>query len=91
MHGTMEIMATQLKPHPDHHYYFVTGKLAEVALREIVDQLSKRHGFSFTIGVMPITVAALMTPRWLRRHLDVPTEATHLIVPGYCDSGLWTE
>ncbi len=39
---------------------------------------------------MPITVAALMTPRWLRRHLDVPLEATHVIVPGFCETGIET-
>ena len=39
---------------------------------------------------MPITVAALMTPAWLLRHLRVPDEATHLIVPGYLNSGIAT-
>ncbi len=81
-------MRTTIQPCSDHHYYFVTGKLAQVAVREIVGQLSDTHGFQYTIGVMPITVAALMTPRWLRRHLDVPNGATHIILPGYCDSGL---
>lgn len=81
-------MLTTLRPQPNHHYYFVTGRLAETALREIVTRLAGQHCFAYTIGVMPITVAALMTPRWLRRHLDVPSEATHLIVPGYCDTGL---
>ena len=36
---------------------------------------------------MPITVAALMTPRWIRRHLEVPDAATHIVLPGYCDTG----
>ena len=53
----------------------------------IVETLAHEHSFAYTIGVMPITVAALMTPRWLLRHLDVPPEATHVIVPGYCDAG----
>ncbi len=81
-------MATTLKTQPNHHYYFVTGRLAEAAVRDVVTALAAEHSFSYTIGVMPITVAALMTPRWLRRHLDIPREATHLIVPGYCETGL---
>jgi dihydropteroate synthase-like protein len=81
-------MATRLKPEPNHHYVFVTGRLAEVAVRDVVESLAAEHSFAYTIDVMPITVAALMTPRWLRRHLESPPDATHVIVPGYCDSGL---
>ena len=81
-------MRTTIQPSRDHHYYFVTGKLAQVAVREVVQQLANRYGFQYTIGVMPITVAALMTPRWLQRHLDVPSDATHVILPGYCQSGI---
>ena len=81
-------MATHLDPSPEHHYHFVTGRLAEAAVRGIAAQLAAEHGFAYSVGVMPITVAALMTPKWLRRHLDAPPEATHVIVPGYCESGL---
>ncbi|MCG8649396.1 MAG: DUF6513 domain-containing protein, partial [Pirellulales bacterium] len=86
-HATI-LMNPSLRPQPDHHYHFVTGKLAEVAVREVVGALAEEHGFRYSIGVMPITVAALMTPRWLRRHLEVPAPATHVIVPGYCLSGV---
>ncbi len=37
----------------------------------------------YSVAVMPITVAALMTGRWLLRHLVVPPQATTVIVPGY--------
>lgn len=37
----------------------------------------------YSLGVMPITVAALMTPKWLLRHLVVPAEATVVVLPGY--------
>ncbi len=76
-------MQTTIRPNSDHHYYFVTGKLAQKALREIVSKLAVVHGFQYTIGVMPITVAALITPRWLKRHIDVPTATTHIILPGH--------
>lgn len=81
-------MTTQLRPEPNHHYVFVTGRLAEGVVRDVVESLAKQFSFAYTIRVMPITVAALMTPRWLRRHLDLPDETTHVIVPGYCEVGV---
>ena len=81
-------MANELSVSPDHHYYFVTGRLAEAAVRAIVEAIAKEQGFFYTIGVMPITVAALITPKWLLRHLHVPQQATHVIVPGYLCDGL---
>jgi dihydropteroate synthase-like protein len=65
------------------HIHFITGKLAEHALRATVVPLADKLGFQFTIGVMPITVAALMTPRWLARHFVVPEQATEVMLPGY--------
>ncbi|MGB7328804.1 MAG: DUF6513 domain-containing protein, partial [Rubripirellula sp.] len=54
-------MKTTLEAAPNHHYHFVTGRLAEGAVRSIVDELSAKYSFAYSIGVMPITVAALMT------------------------------
>jgi dihydropteroate synthase-like protein len=86
-------MLPTFAPQPTDHLHFVTGRLAAPALREIVDKLSAQHGFAYSIGVMPITVAALMTPKWLGRKFDAselapPQESTHVIVPGYCESGI---
>ena len=63
--------------------HFVTGRLAQSAVREIVEQLSSQHGFAYSIDVLPITVAALMTPKWLMRHLQIPKSATRVLLPGY--------
>jgi dihydropteroate synthase-like protein len=63
--------------------HFVTGRLAEASVREIVHQLSEARGFDYSIDVLPITVAALMTPKWLMRHLQVPASATRVLLPGY--------
>lgn len=63
--------------------HFVTGRLAEASVREIVTELAERHGFEFTIDVLPITVAALMTPSWLLRHISIPSSADRIILPGY--------
>ncbi len=65
------------------HIHFVTGKLAEHAVRAIVEEVAQRVGFEFSIEVLPITVAALMTPKWLLRHVQVPPNAARVIVPGY--------
>ncbi|MFN9853249.1 MAG: DUF6513 domain-containing protein [Planctomycetota bacterium] len=63
--------------------HFVTGKLAEASVREIVLHLSEQRGFDYSIDVLPITVAALMTPKWLMRHIQVPASATRVLLPGY--------
>jgi dihydropteroate synthase-like protein len=70
------------------HIHFVTGRLAEHALRPIVASLAERVGFAYSIDVLPITVAALMTPAWVARHIQVPAAATRVIVPGYCEGDL---
>lgn len=70
------------------HLHFVTGKLAEHALRPLVAQLSAQLGFAHSIDVLPITVAALMTPAWVARHVRIPPAATRVILPGYCEGDL---
>ena len=70
------------------HCYFVTGRLAEYSLRKVVESLAEEVGIEYTIGVMPITVAALMTPKWLKRHLEIPKDVTEVILPGYCQPNL---
>lgn len=72
----------------DTHLHFVTGRLAEVSLRSQIQVAVDRHPFPHSIQVMPITVAALITPKWLLRHLDVPAEATHVVLPGFCEASL---
>jgi len=68
--------------------HFVTGKLAEPALREIVASIATKQGFDYTIEVLPITVAALMTPQWLLKHMRVPETTTRVILPGYLQTGI---
>ena len=68
--------------------HFLTGRLAEFALRQTLQPLSLEVGFEFTIQVLPISVAALMTPEWIAKHVDVPPGTDRVIVPGYCDGDL---
>ncbi len=70
------------------HIHFVTGKLAAPTLRQIVAELAEQVGFAHSIQVMPITVAALLTPKWIAPRLQIPKEATEVLLPGYCDTDL---
>jgi len=63
---------------------FVTGKLAEPALRRVLADLAPRAGFEAEVAVLNITVAALMTANWVARHLAVPPGIDRVILPGYC-------
>ena len=70
------------------HLHFVTGRLAEHSLRSVVARLAAQIGFDYTIDVLPITVAALMTPTWIAKHLQIGTKPSRVIVPGYCEGDL---
>jgi hypothetical protein len=69
-------------------YLFVTGRLAEFALRQVLDELAPRAGFRAEVAVLPISVAALMTPQWIARHLEVSEGVNRVILPGYCRGDL---
>ena len=58
------------------HIHFVTGRLAEHALRQTLEPLAKEEGFTYSVDVLPISVAALMTPRWIAARLNVPESQT---------------
>lgn len=66
------------------HIHFVTGRLAEHALEEVLAHLSPQVGFTYSIDVLKITVAALMTPAWIASRIHPPAESARIILPGYC-------
>jgi dihydropteroate synthase len=68
--------------------HFVTGKLAEPLLREMLEPLASRFGFGFSIQVLPITVAALMTPSWIAARIHVPEGTDEVMLPGLCQGDL---
>ncbi|MEM6329906.1 MAG: DUF6513 domain-containing protein [Planctomycetota bacterium] len=70
------------------HLHFVTGRLAEGALRRMVQPLAEAEGFGYSIDVLPITVAALMTPQWIAKRIAAPEGTDRVIVPGYCHGDL---
>lgn len=67
---------------------FVTGKLAEPALRRVLVDLAPAAGFAFDVAVMPITVAALLTTPWVAKRLSVPAGTTRVVLPGLCNGEL---
>ncbi|MFM7184948.1 MAG: DUF6513 domain-containing protein, partial [Planctomycetota bacterium] len=64
--------------------HFVTGRLAEHSLRQVLERLAPRAGFDWSVQVMPITVAALMTTPWIAKRLEVPPGTTRIQIPGGC-------
>ncbi len=66
------------------HLLFVTGKLAEPALRRTLAELAPRAGFDFSVAVLPITVVALATTPWVARHLTIPPGISRVLLPGLC-------
>lgn len=67
---------------------FVTGRLAEFALRQVLDELAPRAGFDAEVAVLPISVAALMPAAWVARHLVVPPGIERVVLPGHCRGDL---
>lgn len=68
--------------------HFVTGRLAEHALRKLLAELAPKAGFNYSLEVLGITVAALMTTQWVARRLHVPAGTARVILPGYCSGEL---
>jgi dihydropteroate synthase-like protein len=67
---------------------FITGKLAEPALRRQVRELEAKLGFEGEIVVLPITVAALLTTPWVTSHLPEIGDVQRAILPGFCAGDL---
>ncbi len=67
---------------------FVTGRLAEPSLRQVLPPLAERLGFEFEIAVLGISVAALMRADWIRRKLSITSEFQRVVVPGWCGGDL---
>jgi dihydropteroate synthase len=62
---------------------FVTGKLAEPALRRTVAEMAP--AFAWEVAVLKITVAARMTTPWIARFLEVPPDTDLVLIPGLCE------
>jgi dihydropteroate synthase len=67
---------------------FVTGKLAEPSLRDVLATTAAQAGFEPEVCVLGISVAALMTPQWVARQLEVPEGVSRVVLPGWCEGDL---
>ena len=70
------------------HLLFLTGKLAEKQLRNILEKMQPE--FTYTIHQLGIKVAALMTADMIARRLQDTLGADRIIVPGRCRGDLDT-
>jgi dihydropteroate synthase len=69
--------------YPPRRVLFVTGTLAEPALRRVLSHMEAP--FDSEVAVLKITVAALMTTPWIARHLEVPSGTDLVLIPGLCE------
>src|SRR5437773_2054377 len=80
-------MATPNRPAPPRRVVFVTGRLAEPALRRVLAEMAPP--FAYDVSALGITVAALMTTTWIARHLQtagqLPLSADLVLIPGLCE------
>jgi dihydropteroate synthase len=67
---------------------FVTGTLAEPALRQTLAELAPRAGFAYEVVTLNIAVAALMTAEWAARRLRLPAGVARAIFPGHLSGDL---
>jgi dihydropteroate synthase len=68
---------------PPSRVLFVTGKLAEPALRRVLAEA--QLPFAHDVAVLRITVAALMTTEWIARFLEVADGVDLVLIPGLCE------
>lgn len=69
------------------HIVFLTGRLAEPALRRVLEALASASGeapFSWEVREIGLQVAALMTADMVKRRVAAPVAADRIILPGRC-------
>lgn len=73
---------------PAERILFVTGRLAEGSLRELLATLAPKAGFEYDVAVLGISVAALMSVDFVARKLDAPQAVDRVLLPGWCGGDL---
>ena len=66
------------------HILFLTGRLAEKQLRSILAKMQPE--FTYTVHILGVKVAALMTTEMIARRLTDTFCADGIIIPGRCRS-----
>ena len=65
-------------------WLFVTGKLAENELRQVLARIAAPAGFAYEVAVLKISVAALMDVDFVRRRLTLEGTFDRVMLPGWC-------
>lgn len=73
---------------PAERILFVTGRLAEASLRELLATFAPKAGFEFEVAALGISVAALMSVDFVARKLDAPQAVDRVLLPGWCGGDL---
>lgn len=73
---------------PAERILFVTGRLAEASLRELLATLAPKVGFDYEVAVLGISVAALMSVDFVARKLEPPSAVDRVLLPGWCGGDL---
>lgn len=68
---------------PGERLLFITGRLAEHALRQAVAELETQIDSRCHVEVLPISVAALLYADWILRKLPTVTNVDRVILPGW--------
>ncbi|MDH3637441.1 MAG: DUF6513 domain-containing protein, partial [Gammaproteobacteria bacterium] len=69
------------------HILFLTGKLAERSLRQVLEEMQPTD-FTYEVYELGIRVAALMTAEMIGRRLKSTFDAHRIMVPGRCRGNL---
>jgi dihydropteroate synthase-like protein len=75
---------------PSERLLFVTGRLAETSLRELLPSLAAKFGFEYEVATLGISVAALMSVEFVARKLAPPRNVDRVLLPGWCGGDLET-
>ncbi|QDU37046.1 Pterin binding enzyme [Maioricimonas rarisocia] len=67
---------------------FLTGRLAENTVRNVVDDVCRQVDFEASVHVLPISVAALMHADWVARKLEIDGHYDRVILPGWCQGNI---
>lgn len=68
--------------------HFITGRLAEHSLRNVLANFAAQAEIDYSVEVLGISVAALMTPLWVAPRVHAPEGTTRVVLPGYCQGDL---
>lgn len=86
--GTVKTEVMNAISYSDQTLLFVTGRLAEASLREVVMSVAGKLRFRFDVAVPGVQVAALLHVNLLKSRLTVDDAIDRVILPGWVQGDL---